>query len=109
MQKFPIFRFLTFLGRFGQRGESYTGVKNRCLYPWIMRVPTVWRPADAPGAAPEPEFAQNSIFQSLSNLTSGGQMGNLYRDLQRFLDALENVQNRFSKKFFFRSNFSPKF
>ena len=73
-----------------------------------MRVPTVWRPAEAPGAAPEPEFTQNSIFQSLSNLTSGGQTGNLYRDLQRFCDALENVQAGFSKKFFFRSNFSPE-
>ena len=59
--------------------------------------------------APKPEISPNSIFQSLSNLTSGGHTGSLYSDLERFWDAFGFVLNRFLKKFFFSSTFFPFF
>ena len=70
------------------------------LHPWTIHVPTVWRASRAP-EAPKPEFDPNSIFQSLSNLTSGGHTGNPYSDLERFGDVLGFVGNGFLKKWFF--------
>ena len=74
------------------------------LRPWTMQVPTAWRASRAP-EAPKPEFDPNSIFQSLSNLTSGGHTGNLYSDLERFGDVLGFVWDGFLKKWFFDRNF----
>ena len=74
------------------------------LRPWSMQVPTIWRASEAP-EAPKPEFDPNSIFQSLSNLTSGGHTGNLYSNLERFGDVLGFVGDGFLKKWFFDRKF----